>query len=174
MHATTSTEPRSGGTSRIFAFPLFLHALTSPLTSLPSPARSNHIYDTLGCQWSDPGDYSSGKFDTCAAADPAYPPGEYPVVKNGKVRFLTALHHLHVDADLPLCAQTSISTFYQGAASTPAGHPAGKSSQCTKQATIAAASYTTKKITTTTKKATTTTKATYVSSFFLFFSRSQN
>ncbi|GAA6014066.1 hypothetical protein JCM10207_000225 [Rhodosporidiobolus poonsookiae] len=105
----------------------------------------NHIYDVMGCYWNEPGSYAKGSFDTCKADNVAYPMGEYPVVKNGK---------------------TSISTWHQGVNPTPAAQKAAKSSQCTKQATIVAASYgvktttkatTTAKPTTTTKKTTTTT-----------------
>jgi hypothetical protein len=78
------------------------------------------VYDVLGCGFSAPGSYETGSFDTCAADDTPHPPGEYAIVKNGK---------------------TSISTFHQGQYPTPAAAKPAKSSNCKKQATIAAASY---------------------------------
>ncbi|GAA6051788.1 hypothetical protein JCM3770_004972 [Rhodotorula araucariae] len=107
----------------------------------------NHIYDTEGCYWNDPGNYGTG-FDTCKADVVAMAPGEYKL-KNG-----------------------ATSTWRHGQLPTPTAQKPAKSSQCTKVATITAASYprvvttttkkavatTTKKATTTTKKVTTTTK----------------
>ncbi|CAD6582082.1 MAG: hypothetical protein CYPHOPRED_001832 [Cyphobasidiales sp. Tagirdzhanova-0007] len=76
----------------------------------------NHIYDTLGCYWNMPANYDSGAFETC-----------------------------HADDDLPMGVYKqedgSYSTFYQGQPSTPAAHPAAKSSQCSSINTIPAAAY---------------------------------
>ncbi|POY72197.1 hypothetical protein BMF94_4773 [Rhodotorula taiwanensis] len=76
----------------------------------------NHIYDTEGCYWNDPGRYGSG-FDTCAADTVVMPPGEYKL-SNGHT-----------------------STFYHGQQPTPTAHAPAKSSQCVKQQTIKAAKY---------------------------------
>lgn len=63
-----------------------------------------HIYDVMGCQWNEPGDYGSG-FDTCDGDSTNYPPGIYNV--NGQQ-----------------------STFHQGDGNTPAAHQPGASSNC--------------------------------------------
>ncbi|GAA5863468.1 hypothetical protein JCM3774_005304 [Rhodotorula dairenensis] len=76
----------------------------------------NHIYDTEGCWWNDPGNYGRG-FDTCAADTIVSPPGEYKR-KDG-----------------------TTSTFYHGQQSTPTAHAPAKSSQCKKQKTISPAKY---------------------------------
>ncbi|GAA6042594.1 hypothetical protein JCM8097_003148 [Rhodosporidiobolus ruineniae] len=96
----------------------------------------NHIYDVMGCYWNDPGNYDAGSFDTCKADNVAMPMGEYKLA-NGKT-----------------------STWHQGVNPTPTGQAPAKSSQCTKQATIAAASYTTQRVTTSVRPTTTTKAAT--------------
>lgn len=68
-----------------------------------------HVYDTLGCGWNMPGNYSEG-FSSCEG-DPTEPMGIYTTTgANGKA---------------------TTTTFHQGDPSTPAAHPAGKSSSCT-------------------------------------------
>ncbi|ORY30800.1 hypothetical protein BCR39DRAFT_528410 [Naematelia encephala] len=66
-----------------------------------------HIYDTLSCDFTVPGDSSAGSFTDCLSD----PTDEEPGVYDG-------------------------STFYQGASSTPAPHPAGATSACTTYSTI--------------------------------------
>jgi hypothetical protein len=144
---------------RFFSSRLRLSSFPRSADFFLSSTHSNHVYDLAGCGFSAPGSYETGSFDTCAADNTPHPPGEYAIVKNGK---------------------TSISTFHQGQYPTPAAAKPAKSSNCKKQATIAAVSYSaffalcfpfisltrlplaaTKKITTTTKpKTTTTAKAT--------------
>ncbi|KWU41160.1 carbohydrate-binding module family 13 protein [Rhodotorula sp. JG-1b] len=83
----------------------------------------NHIYDTEGCWWNDPGNYDLG-FDTCAADTVVSPPGEY-ILKNG-----------------------TTSTFYHVQKTTPTAHPPAKSSSCKVQATVKPGKYPPKKMTT--------------------------
>ncbi|KZO96220.1 hypothetical protein CALVIDRAFT_481685 [Calocera viscosa TUFC12733] len=71
-----------------------------------APTYCNHIYDTLGCGWNMPGDYSSGAFDSCDA-DNTEPMGVY-----------------------------GSSTFFQGDPSTPDAHTPGASSNCHSVGTI--------------------------------------
>ncbi|EJT97838.1 hypothetical protein DACRYDRAFT_24793 [Dacryopinax primogenitus] len=70
----------------------------------------NHIYDTLGCGWNMPGNYSSGVFESCQA-DNTEPMGVY--VNDG-----------------------TTSTFFQGQPSTPDAHTPAPSSNCQFMATI--------------------------------------
>jgi len=74
-----------------------------------APKYCQHIYDTLGCGWNMPGNYSEG-FDDCQA-DPTEPMGIY--VTNGVT-----------------------TTFHQGDPVTPPAHTPGKSSSCTYYATL--------------------------------------
>lgn len=71
-----------------------------------APALCNHIYDTMGCQWNMPGDYSNGVFDSCLG-DSAEPMGVY-----------------------------GASTWYQGQPGTPAAHAAPATSSCTTTASL--------------------------------------
>jgi len=64
-----------------------------------------HIYDTMGCEWVMPANYSDG-FTSCQG-DSGIPMGLYPQ------------------------ADGSTSTFYQGQSSTPTAHPAPATSDCT-------------------------------------------
>ncbi|KAF8311068.1 hypothetical protein DL93DRAFT_2083752 [Clavulina sp. PMI_390] len=81
-----------------------------------APTYCEHIYDTLGCGWNMPGNYSEG-FSSCEG-DPTQPMGVYTYKgANGVV---------------------TTSTFHQGDPSTPSAHPAAKSSSCTYFATLSA------------------------------------
>ncbi|TBU28061.1 hypothetical protein BD311DRAFT_353625 [Dichomitus squalens] len=71
-----------------------------------APALCQHIYDTMGCEWNMPGDYSSGSFDTCKG-DSGEPMGVY-----------------------------GGSTWFQGQNPTPSAHPAPASSSCVTTSTI--------------------------------------
>jgi len=71
-----------------------------------APHLCNHIYDTLGCQWNMPADYSNGAFDSCLG-DTGLPMGIY-----------------------------GTSTFRQGQPATPGPHPKPATSSCTKTASL--------------------------------------
>jgi len=75
-----------------------------------APSYCNHVYDTLGCGWNMPGNYSSGIFESCEAAD-TEPMGVY--VNDG-----------------------TTTTFSQGDASTPDAHTPAPSSNCVFVSTI--------------------------------------
>lgn len=73
-----------------------------------APALCQHIYDTLGCMWNIPGNYSAGVFERCDG-DTNEPMGVY-----------------------------GTSTFFQGEPVTPSAHPAPPSSMCTTFTTVGA------------------------------------
>ncbi|KAG9121645.1 hypothetical protein FRC07_002330, partial [Ceratobasidium sp. 392] len=68
--------------------------------SKTAPKICNHVYDVMGCGWNMPGNYDQGVFENCVG-----------------------------DSSLPMGIYGS-STFHQGDPSTPAAHPAPKSSSC--------------------------------------------
>jgi hypothetical protein len=65
-----------------------------------------HIYDVMGCDWSNPGTYSTNAFSSCSGDSSGYP---------------------GIDGG---------STFHQGDPITPPAHKAGASSNCRNIATI--------------------------------------
>ncbi|KAH8917303.1 hypothetical protein BT69DRAFT_1339278 [Atractiella rhizophila] len=70
-----------------------------------------HIYDEMGSEWNDPGNYDVGYFDKCQGSDPLTP-GVY-----------------------------GTSTFHQGDKTTPAAHPTTKTYSCTTTTSIAGSAY---------------------------------
>ena len=71
-----------------------------------APHLCNHIYDTLGCQWNMPADYSNNAFDSCQG-DTGLPMGIY-----------------------------GTSTFRQGQPATPGAHPKPATSSCITTASL--------------------------------------
>ena len=43
-----------------------------------APTLCQHIYDTMGCDWNMPGDYSNGTFDSCQGDTGEVRPPAFP------------------------------------------------------------------------------------------------